>query len=154
MRTVMDPNGRQLYQAFESFINQYGFDPDNRLVFFFSGHGWSREDGRLGYLVPGDAPRPNRDLKGFKQKAVSMSQVLTWCREMDARHALFVFDSCFAGTIFETRSLENPPHITDYISKPVRYFITAGSAREQVPAQSVFVPSFVRGLRGEGRPQS
>ena len=149
VRTVLDPNGRKLQQAFESFINQYGFDPDNRLVFFFSGHGWSREDGRLGYLVPSDAPRPSRDLKGFKRTAVSMSQVLTWCREMDSRHALFVFDSCFAGTIFETRSLENPPHINDYIAKPVRYFITAGSAKEQVPARSVFVPSFVRGLRGE-----
>jgi hypothetical protein len=43
-----------------------------------------------------------------------------------------------------------PPHISDIVAKPVRQFITAGSAGEEVPAKSVFTPSFIRALRGEG----
>ena len=40
---VMDPNARQLENAFRNFIDQYGFDPDNRLLFFYSGHGYTRK---------------------------------------------------------------------------------------------------------------
>lgn len=41
------------------------------------------------------------------------------------------------------------PHITAYSARPVRQLITAGSAGEEVPASSFFVPYFVRALRGE-----
>ena len=36
---VMNPDSKTLENSFKDFINQYGFDPDNRLLFFFSGHG-------------------------------------------------------------------------------------------------------------------
>ncbi len=150
VRTLHDPNSKQLENAFEDFIGKYGYSTDNRLLFFYSGHGASREDGTMGYLVPADAPLIRKDPTGFKRKAISMSQVLTWCREMEAKHALFLFDSCFSGSIFESKGVgERPPYITQYTAKPVRYFITAGGPKEQVPAQSTFTPSFVRGLRGE-----
>ncbi|MEE8435894.1 MAG: formylglycine-generating enzyme family protein, partial [bacterium] len=74
----------------------------------------------------------------------------TWAREIEAKHALFLFDSCFSGTIFKTRALPVPRHISDKTAKPVRQFITAGSAGEEVPAESVFLPSFIRAIEGEG----
>ena len=80
-----------------------------------------------------------------------MNRILTWSREIEAKHALFLFDSCFSGTVFKAKALPKiPPHISDVTSRPVRQFISAGSAGEEVPANSVFTPSFVRAVRGEG----
>jgi len=150
VQKVLDPTSDQLKDAFDDFIDRYGFDRNNRLLFFFSGHGHTRQKGRKGYLVPADAPDPRFDEKGFVRKALGMNQILAWSRRIEAKHALFVFDSCFSGTIFKAKSLpELPPHISDITSRPVRQYISAGSSGEKVPAQSVFVPSFVRALRGE-----
>ena len=148
---VLNPSSEQLENAFEDFIDKYGFDKDNRLIFFFSGHGYTRLRGKKGYLVPIDAPDPRYDDKGFARKAVAMGQILAWSRQIEAKHALFLFDSCFSGTIFKAKALPKiPPHISDVTSRPVRQFISAGSAGEEVPANSVFIPSFIRAVRGEG----
>jgi len=69
---------------------------------------------------------------------------------MEANHALFLFDSCFSGTVFKAKALpETPPHISAMTARPVRQFIAAGDAGEEVPAKSVFAQCFVRGLEGE-----
>ena len=150
VKKVMNPTSRQMKKAFEDFIDQYGFDANNRLIFFFSGHGYTRKGGRKGYLVPADAPDPRSDEKGFSRKALNMSQVMAWCRRIEAKHALFLFDSCFSGAIFKVKALpSHPPHISDYTARPVRQFITAGSAGEEVPAQSIFTPLVLRALRGD-----
>ena len=149
---VKNPDSRGIKRAFEDFIDKYGYDQENRLLFFYSGHGYTRKLGRRqkGYLVPADAPNPNKDEKGFARKALTMSQVQTWAREIEAKHALFLFDSCFSGTVFKSRALPTPRHISDKTTRPVRQFITAGSAGEEVPANSVFLPSFIRAIEGEG----
>lgn len=147
---VINPNNRDLQRAYENFIDQYGYDDENRLLFFFSGHGYSRKNGKKGYLVPTDAPDPRKDMKGFLRKALNMSRILNWSREIESKHAMFLFDSCFSGTIFKTKALPKvPPHISSITAKAVRQFITAGSAGEEVPANSVFTPSVVKALRGE-----
>ena len=148
----LDPDAAGLEQAFEDFIARYGYDRAHRLLFYISGHGYTLDEGRRGYLVPRDAPHPARDEAGFRRKALAMTQILAWAREMTARHALFLFDSCFSGTIFRTRALpESAPHIGRLTGEPVRQFITAGSAGEEVPARSVFTPAFVDAIEhGEG----
>lgn len=149
VRVVMDPSSHELQGAFRDFINDYGYEPSNRLFFFFSGHGHTRDDGRKGYLVPGEAPDPRRDERGFLRKALPMTQIVAWAKAIEVRHALFVFDSCFSGTIFKTKSLPtHPPHINHHLGKPVRQFISAGGAGEEVPAKSVFSPALVEALRG------
>jgi uncharacterized caspase-like protein len=140
-------NNEQLKKRFDTFINQYGFDENNRLLFFYSGHGHTRND--KGYIVPVDAANPNFDEKAFLQKAVGMNQILTWSRRIEAKHVLFLFDSCFSGTVFKAKNLPKIPlrQITQAAQLPVRQFITAGSANETVPAKSVFAPVFVDALR-------
>lgn len=150
VRKIINPDNEELENAFESFINDYGYDKNNRLLFFFSGHGYSRKEGKKGYLVPSNAPIPHKDEKGFLRKSITMDEMLTLSRKIEAKHALFLFDSCFSGTIFKSKVLpEQPLHISLYSARPVRQFITAGSAGEKVPAKSVFTPSFVRALEGE-----
>jgi formylglycine-generating enzyme required for sulfatase activity len=139
-------NAKELKKRFETFINQYGWDENNRLLFFYSGHGHTRKG--KGYIVPTDAPNPNFNKRGFLRKAVGMKQILTWAERIEAKHVLFLFDSCFSGTVFKARALpEMPRQIMEMAQLPVRQFITAGSANETVPAQSVFASVFVDALR-------
>jgi formylglycine-generating enzyme required for sulfatase activity len=149
---VRDPDHRQLVDAFQQFIDRYGFEHNNRLLVYFSGHGYTRQDGEKGYLVPADAPNPLRDEVGFLHRALEMNQILAWARRIEAKHALFLFDSCFSGTVFKAKSLPaQPPHITTLTARDVRQFITAGSEGEEVPAESTFTPVFVDALRyGKG----
>ena len=147
---VLNPDDMRLENAFKVFIEKYGYDRNNRLLFYFSGHGYSRKKGAKGYLVPTNAPDPRKREKDFLRKALPMSQVLAWCRQIEAKHVIFLFDSCFSGTIFKTRALpEIPPYISDITSRPVRQFITAGDAGQEVPAKSVFAAAFIRGLQGK-----
>lgn len=140
-------NAKQLENAYGNFIKSYGYRHDNRLLIFFSGHGHSRGDSGKGYLVPVDAPDPELDEEGFLRRALSMTRILSLAREMESNHGMFLFDSCFSGSIFKSRAL---PSRTGYINqltaKPVRQFITSGSAGETVPANSVFTPAFVDAL--------
>jgi caspase domain-containing protein len=47
---VMDPDSKGLKRSFEDFINNYGYNKNDRLLFYFSGHGYSRKAGKKGYL--------------------------------------------------------------------------------------------------------
>ena len=78
------------------------------------------------------------------RKALDMRQIQSWAKQMTVNHALFVFDSCFAGTVFESKSVRRRPavRLTQETAKPVRYFITAGGAGEELPGKSLFTPLF------------
>ena len=148
VEVVLDPSARQLDDAFSDFIDRYGYHRNNRLLFFFSGHGYTRQS--KGYLVPSDAPVPYLDELAFLRKALPMTSIVSWARQIEAKHALFLFDSCFSGSIFTARSPpEVPPHILAATARPVRQFITAGSAGESVAAKSIFVPMLTRALQGD-----
>ena len=151
--TVVDnPTGSELKSAIEDFFVNYGYKPDNRLVIFFTGHGHTRNQTK-GYLVPVDAPDPTSisNEPDFLNTAFSMQRMMFWAKEIEAKHVLFVFDSCFSGTLFKTKAppkIENA-YVRDVMAKPVRQFITAGDADQEVPAKSIFTPLFIRALEGE-----
>jgi formylglycine-generating enzyme required for sulfatase activity len=148
---VENPDYEELDKAFKDFINSYGRKPDDRLLFYFAGHGhtvrmsWGRE---MGYIVPADAPDPSKDLDGFKAKAIDMQMVEVYAKRIDSKHALFLFDSCFSGSIFAL-SRAVPENISYKTANPVRQFITSGSADEKVPDESIFCQQFVAALKGE-----
>ncbi|MFM7877899.1 MAG: GUN4 domain-containing protein [Microcystis panniformis] len=151
VKEIPNPNRTKLSNGIKDFIDDYGYRQNNRLVIFFAGHGYTRQQTK-GYLVPVDAPDPIVDEQGFLKAALSMEQINSWATQMEAKHVLFVFDSCFSGTIFKQRSNEDNArnaYIRDVMNKPVRQFLTAGDANEKVPAKSVFTPLFLRALEGE-----
>ena len=78
-----------------------------------------------------------------------MTQILSWSKQIQAKHALFIFDSCFSGSVLKERALVVPQQIRAVTDKPVRQFISAGSAGQTVPSVSIFRPSFIRGIQGE-----
>jgi len=139
---------RDLKGTLEDFIEDHGLDRENRLFIMYAGHGETLGD--TGFLVPVDGAT-KRDEKAFRRGAISMDEIRAMIRKIQSKHVLFCFDSCFAGTIFRTRSGSAvPPDINLKTGKPVRQFLTAGGAGEEVPDASVFSAYLARGIEGEG----
>ncbi len=91
--------------------------------------------GELGYIVLADAPNPHRDLPTFQRKAMEMRQIDIYARRIQSKHALFLFDACFSGSLFAL-SRAVPDMISANTAKPVRQFITSDEADEAVEANS------------------
>lgn len=137
-------------RAFTEFVYTHGRDKNNRLLFYYAGHGYTRQmatDEQLGYLVMVDAPGPE-DFGNFSLRSVDMVSMVTQAKMINAKHALFMFDTCFSGTVLNTRDRITPEVISDKASLPVRQFITAGRANEPVPDYSVFKQAFLDILEG------
>ncbi|MCF8234434.1 MAG: SUMF1/EgtB/PvdO family nonheme iron enzyme [Bacteroidales bacterium] len=151
IRIISDPTSAEFKKAFDDFISDYARDFHNRLFIYYSGHGYTMKQswgGEMGYIVPKDAPNPHNDPKGFKDKAINMDLIEVYAKRMDSKHVLFMFDCCFSGSIFYVS--KSAPSIINYKTRePVRQFITAGDANEEVPDQSVFCEQFVVGLSGD-----
>lgn len=150
--TVTNPDAKMLGGAFDSFIGEYGGGENNRLLFYFAGHGYSVKPNyggeKLGYIVPVDAPNPNGNLDEFRKLAMSMQRMEEYARRINSKHAIFFFDSCFSGSLFSL-SRAIPEDIRYSTAKPVRQFITAGNENETVPDVSIFRRMFVTGLDGD-----
>jgi uncharacterized caspase-like protein len=126
--------------------------PDERLFIYYAGHGFTdfNESSRDydGYITGSDTPGV------AVAKAVSFFDVDSWSRQTRARHVLMVFDSCFSGSLFESRGSTEPPP-TDFvgISKmlglSIRFYITACRDHEEVAADSTFAKSLLKGLHGD-----
>lgn len=150
--TVLNPNRAKLRSEIESFIESYGYEAGNRLLVYYAGHGDTGKtaDGRdLGYIVPSNAPLRTKDENGFRRTAISMDEIEGYARRIEAKHALFVFDSCFSGSLLKARRGNVPPAITYKTTQPVRQFITAGTDEQEVPDKSVFREQFILGLQGD-----
>jgi len=159
--SVLENLGREEIDAeVRSFISSHGTS-QNRLLFYFAGHGArvSNDFASEGYFVGVDAPDPEEDRAEFKNRSVLLDEIRAWSKLIDSRHALFVFDSCFSGAIFDEgdqpqpkklRGGSTPRGIRDKLDQPVRQFITAGRSYERVLDDSVFCRYFVEGLEGDG----
>ena len=137
-------------KTFSDFIYKSGKDKDNRLLFYYAGHGYTKKSATgedLGYLVMLDTPHPENEAE-FDLYSVDMVKFVSDSKKIHAKHVLFMFDSCFSGTVLNLRNRVTPPHITDRIRNPVRQFITAGRADEPVPDRSEFKKAFLNLLEG------
>lgn len=153
--TVLDPDLKELKSHIQEFIDKHGYKPENRVLIYYAGHGHTWKSRGKGYLVPADAPYPIGDENpgvSFSRRSLPISQMVEWSSQMEAKHALFVFDSCFSGTVFDvgrsiSRKYETPNFILESAVRPVRQFITSGKAGEIVPQVSEFTPEFVNAIR-------
>lgn len=139
-------NARDLEEAFEEFFLVTGGDPDARLFVWYAGHGYS-EAGE-GYLVPIDAPDASEGGR-FLLKALSLRRMGEYARGAKALHILSVFDSCFAGTVFNVGRAKPPAAITRATTRPVRQFLTSGDAGQEVSDDGAFRKLFVRAINGD-----
>ncbi|NCD10281.1 MAG: hypothetical protein EOL98_12830, partial [Negativicutes bacterium] len=151
VHTYMDLTSNEMEKTLKGFIREYGGKVNNRLLIYYSGHGYNLKrnyGGEIGCIVPIDAPNPNNNMYGFEDKILDMQLMEVYAKRINSKHVLFMFDCCFSGSIFSL-SKSAPPAISAMTKKHVRMFITAGSADEEVPDKSIFCREFVQALNGE-----
>ena len=151
-----------LEKTFRDFIQQYGSAPENRLLFYFAGHGYTLKNTYdlndptqwTGVIVARDAPLPTTETTPeFRAKTLPIDRFASMARDIQSRHALFIFDSCFSGargfSIFVPSPEDLVQGVTAKTANHVRQFISSGSADQQVPDVSAFRKHFIQALEGE-----
>ena len=161
VETLVNPTSAKLESSLDDFFVEYGRERSHRLVFYYAGHGHteSTDHGvKLGYIVPVDAGDPKQDRANLK-RLIGMERFREYARGSNANDLLFMFDSCFAGTVFRATRSCVPPDcvppgaadltVSERVSRPVRMFLTAGKENQMVPDESVFRQMVTRALAGE-----
>ncbi len=151
VKLVANTDSQQLKSTLSEIARGLGARKNCALLLYYAGHGETTTlaDGtELGYIIPKDCPLQNLDPFGFDSKAVSMKEIEMLALKVKSRHMLVLFDSCFSGSLFAL-SRAAPADISLKSAKPVRQFITAGGAEENVPDRSIFKVCLLRGLDGE-----
>ncbi|GAB1542095.1 hypothetical protein NUACC21_47690 [Scytonema sp. NUACC21] len=123
----------ELFTAFENqtipFPNgNRRVEPDDRVLFYFAGHGVARrvdekDDGPQGFIFPQDASRDDKSL-------LPMRQLHDALVKLGCRHLLIILDCCFAGSF---RSAVRQAVLSEedlYLERYNRYI--AGCAQEVI----------------------
>jgi hypothetical protein len=134
-----------LADTLENFFIDKGRDENARLLVWFAGHGYT--DAGEGFIMPADAVKPGDDQ--FRRKALSLRRFGEFMHNARSKHALAIFDACFAGTIFNTARAMPSAAITRSIALPVRAYVSSGDADQQVSDNGEFRKLFVRALAGD-----
>ncbi len=160
VETLADhPTAEEIRSKLREFLLGTWNRADGRLLIYYAGHGFTdfNQSARAdtGYITGSDTPAYGSNSVGAIGKSVSFQEIDALNRETRARQVIMLFDSCFSGSVFLTRSGGNDPRHYDYerardaLHDPVRYYITAGGPSEEIPAASPFAQLILRGLEGE-----
>ena len=131
----------------------------DRLIFFLTGHGVTRQrvrgEGQRGYLIPADAA------SGKYADYIEMGELARACADIPAKHIFFILDCCFSGVAaVASRTDATPPSVLDdpYLrritEKHAWQILTAGDSDDVVadsglrPGHSVFTGVLLDGLAG------
>ena len=137
--------------AFEAFIRK-GVGKDNRLLFYYAGHGQTEMNKQTGeesgYLVMVDSPMPMTTGKINRSRNVSVRSLAEGAKQIEALHVLYLFDSSFSDSVLNVRSRPQPCTVQDSVKYPARQFIIAGHRNEPMPSSSQFNAAFLDLLKG------
>src|SRR5215467_12742946 len=156
VQVVQDLEAIALLGRINDFVREYGNDANARLFIYYAGHGYTeiqRNENR-GYITGIDTPRIDGTQRAYdaaRLKAVSMAEIRAPLERAPAKSILFLFDSCFAGTVFTNRAGNDPRPLTrdivmQLMERPARDIITAGSSDQRVPAHSPIPTLFLAAL--------
>ena len=127
---------------------------NDRVVFYFAGHGETEElgidEGDIGFLLPSDA-----DADDLYYSAIDMEELKRISKMSKAKHMLFLVDACYGGlAAVNTRSLStsSPNYIDKIKEESARQVITAGGKEEKVIEKdewehSAFTKNLLAGLK-------
>ena len=137
--------------AFEAFIKK-GEGKDNRLLFYYAGHGHTEINKQTGEesgdLIMVDSPMPMATGKIDGSKNVSIRSLAEGAKQIEALHALYLFDSSFSDSVLNTQNRPQPCTVQASVKYPARQFIIAGRANEPMPNSSRFKAAFLDLLGG------
>jgi len=86
----------------------------------------------------------------FTKKAISYEQWLLWAQDLNTKHALFLFDCCFAGQIlYAGKSDQISVEIEKAVANKAVEFITASDRYQTAPGESTFLKYFLLAVSGK-----
>ena len=139
-----NPGAQALQRAFKQFLLVDGDKPEARLVVWFSGQ--SHTLAGQSFLVPADAPLPNRE-QDFRATAVSLEDYVSLLRRSSAAQVYTVIDAPVAAIDFSGRaSADRDPSTAPYL--PVRQFLSSAAVGQAAADDGLFRRTFLRTLAG------
>jgi hypothetical protein len=130
----------------------HGAAADDRLLFFFAGHGYTipSRRGEVGYLVPHDGD-PD-DLSSL----IRWDELTRNSELIKSKHMLFIMDACYGGlALTRAPSPGSMRFLKDMLLRFSRQVLTAGKADEVVadaggpiPDHSIFTGHLIEALNG------
>ena len=149
--TDIEATRANIIDSFLSYTNKV--DPDDRIIFFFAGHGHTINSrrGEVGFLVPHDGSSHNLST------LIRWDEITRYAELIPAKHMLFVMDACYGGLML-TRSLApgSMRFLKDMLLRYTRQVLTAGKADEVVAdsggpisGHSIFTGHFIEALKGK-----
>lgn len=150
----------QLEARIKDFLSQYENDSQSRLLIYYAGHGYTEPvkeySERRGFVTGKDTPAPDMTPAGYdraRAKALSMRSIRELLELSHAHSVIVIFDSCFAGTIFTDRALDElgplpSDRVIQLATNPARDIITAGNSFQKVPGHSPIPDLLVAAVNG------
>lgn len=147
-----DATREGIRDAYLDFTEDGRMEPDDRLVFFFAGHGHTLTGsrGEVGFLVPYDGhPSESKTLLRWDDLTRNADLI-------SAKHIFFVMDACYGGlAVQRAPSLGSMRFLGDMLMRQARQVLTAGKADEAVAdgngiraGHSIFTAHLLDGLDG------
>lgn len=139
----------QILKTFLSFRNA---EVDERLFFFFAGHGHTITGSRgdVGFLVPVDGRCDD------PATMIRWDELTRGAELLPPKHVLFVMDACYGGLALQRSGSGGARFLIDMYKRYSRQVITAGKANEPVadgggplPGHSMFTGHFIEALLGK-----
>ena len=148
--------------------------PKSQVVVYFAGHGVTTYDAagdKKGFLPMPQSPLPGRGYNAdFVATALPVAEIIEeWMASVQVQHALYVFDSCFSGSILqemndlmaksrgigaviapEQQEDANTKYLDSLLGETFQAILTSGSADQEVPDKSIFREHFIDALSGYG----
>lgn len=153
---AMNPDSQGLRQALVDFINAHGAEKNRRILVYFAGicHNVVPKFGAdpMEYLVPADAPDPDKNIVNFRESALALYGMDTYARNILAHQVIFILEGCGQGSSLGWRE-ENPrEEKAENIFNSVRQFILLGGSQKSTrdADQSFLRKQLIQALEGAG----
>lgn len=95
-------------------------DEEDRILIYYSGHGYMHKRNKLGYWIPIDAE------KGFKADYIANAEIQGLIKSMTCRHMLLISDSCFSGSLLVRDTIEEEDAFDYWEENPSRWIFCSG----------------------------
>lgn len=125
---------------------------EDKLIIYYSGHGWANEAQNLGFWMPHDAEKVGT------ARYIRNSTIRDYIRTLKAHHILLISDACFSGSLFARRNADTDWGISELEGLSSRWAISSGRSNEEVydgkpGAHSPFAQSILDTLQANNLPR-
>lgn len=100
--------------------------PNDKLLIYYSGHGYLEKLTQKGYWIPHDAQNDNT------AQYIRNSTIRDYMDDLPARHNLLISDSCFSGSLLIRGTTRSADVLHELESRPSRWVLCSGRENEEV----------------------